>query len=87
MDEIRKQEIGVEFLLRRQVGVRINRVAWRIRQQRVVLHNQAQRKLGSELPIPFAANNVVVENAFADAGRLRESLKIGAIAGTQARKR
>src|SRR5579872_6108659 len=73
MHQISDQKIGIELLLRRQVGVGINRVSRRVGQHRVVLQNQTQRELRGKLPIPLAAHDVVVEDASpqASAARLR----------------
>src|SRR5579871_3046086 len=67
MNEIGNEKVCVEFSLRWQIG--IGRAYPRgSSQQRVVLQNQAQRKLWGELPIPFAAQDVVVEDAPSRAG-------------------
>src|SRR5580704_14909278 len=89
MHEISKQNIGVELLLGRQVSIGIERVARRIRQNGVVLQNHAQRKLRRKLPVPLAANNVVVENPLPNgsAGRsLRKRKKILVLRRPQALK-
>src|SRR5271156_5526278 len=76
MHQVGEQEIGVELLLRRQVGVQVRRCAGSagqvkllargVRKYGVVLQDHAQRKLRRKLPVPFAAHDVVVEDAFPD---------------------
>src|ERR1700676_4763942 len=67
MHQISEQEVGVELLLRGQVGVwikagartrQVKLLARRVRQNCVVLENHSQRKLRGELPVPLAAHNV-----------------------------
>src|SRR5207248_6939325 len=62
MHEVRDQEIGVEFA--RSWQIRIGRSHTRgSSQQCVVLQNHTNRKLRSKLPVPLAAQDVVVEDS------------------------
>ena len=70
MYKVSDEEVGVEFPLRRQIGIR-RADAGRSGEQRVVLQDHAGRELRSELPVPFTANDVVVEDASANRGELR----------------
>src|SRR5579864_3964627 len=70
MHEVRDQEIGVEFTRRRQIRIRRSH-AWRSSQQGVVLQNHTDRELRSELPVPLATQNMVVEDSASGAGKLR----------------
>src|ERR1700727_3348897 len=68
MHQIGKQEVGVELPGGWQIGIKIGG-SGRVRQQGVVLQNQAQGQLRRKLPVPFAAYNVVIEDAAVAANR------------------
>src|SRR5215510_5411468 len=69
MHQVSDEEVGVELALCREV--RVGRSDARCAgEERVVLQNQAERKLRSELPVPLAANDVIVQDAATDSWKL-----------------
>src|SRR5204862_4661759 len=53
-------------------------------EKRVVLHNDASGKLGSELPVPLAAQDMVVEDAATGAGSLGSCKQVSALVRAKA---
>src|ERR1017187_6472548 len=82
MHEIGNEEVGVELLLSRQVSVWRSNTR-RTREQRVVLQDQPHRKLRSELPVPFTAQDVIVEDAATRTRKLRREGRVCAARGPQ----
>src|SRR5579862_12918 len=83
MHEVGNQEVGVELLGGGQVGVgRSNSGIGG--EQPVVLEDDAHGELRSELPVPLAANDVIVKDAVSASGELRLHKRICAVVGTQA---
>src|SRR5258708_14779239 len=75
MHQVGDQEVGIELLRSWQKSVS-GRCPRRIGQQRVGLQNHPQGKLRRELPVPLAAQNVVVEDPVAGSDRPQPLEKI-----------
>src|SRR5580658_7245781 len=88
MDEGGDEEGGIEFLCGGEVGVGRGADAGsgerRAGEQVVVLQDHAQGELRRELPVPFAAEDVVVEDGVADAGSQPVFEEVGAFFRAQA---
>jgi hypothetical protein len=83
MDQVRDQKIGVELAGCWEIC--IGRAdASGTGEERVVLQNDASGKLGSELPVPLAAQDMVVEDAAAGAGTLGSCKQVSALVRAKA---
>src|SRR3954452_3491518 len=83
VNKVSHEKVGVELALSRQVCVGGTH-AWRSCQQCVVLEDQAKGELRRELPVPFASQNVVVQDAASGTRGLRLNEESSRIVGSQA---